>query len=111
MTLLRKSALLMVVIALSCVTPVAASTQAQNPSPRAREVGPRLKEPEVIEIAKSVAAKKGHDLSNYEMFDVTFSAKNKNWSVHLNGKSRIIGDHFSVIVDDRKKTTRYWPGM
>jgi flavin-binding protein dodecin len=108
---LYKSTVLLLAIALWTVSLISHETYAQNTIVRARKTAPRFTEAEVVEIATKVAAKKGYDLKDYEMLDISFSAKNKYWFVHFSGKSRIIGDHFSVGVDDRKRTMKFYVGM
>jgi flavin-binding protein dodecin len=108
---LRKTAVLLLVIALWPVAPISHEAYAQNTIARAKKKAPRLTEAEVLEIATKVAVKKGYDLKDYEMLNVSYSAKEKYWFVHFNGKLRIIGDHFSVGVDDRKRATKFYRGM
>jgi hypothetical protein len=99
------------VIALWFLAPIGHEAYAENTNTRSKEAGPRLTEAEAVEIATKVAVKKRIDLKNYEMLNCRYLTKDKSWYVSFNGKQRIVGDHFSVVVYDRNRTTRFVPGQ
>ena len=69
---------------------------------------PALRQVEVIAIANRAAVRAGYSLGDFQDPVARFEAEHKDciWSVAYDGKLRMPGNYFLVIVRDRSKRTQ-----
>jgi hypothetical protein len=73
------------------------------------EASPRLTKQEVINIANAKARTHGYNRTDYRRAEPQYNAAYKVWSVSYEQRTadgmEEVGEHFSVIVDDKTKGT------
>jgi len=78
-----------------------------------RHHSPRFSPEQIILVANQVAVKANIDLSKYKAPEVEFEyiEEDWNWAVFYEGIEPIIGNHFTVIIDDRTGFARIVGGL
>ncbi len=72
---------------------------------------PKLKEAQVVAIAKRAAQRNGRVLAEYEFEEANYNDRERRWSFSGWGKDRAIGNHFLVSVSDRTGAYRFTAGL
>ena len=77
------------------------STQAIAPDAKAQDAN--LNTAEVIRIARETAERRGADLREFKEPEAHYdpTRRGKSWRVYFDGRTEILGRHFSVSVDDQ----------
>jgi len=64
---------------------------------------PTMTKADVVAIANAEASRQGYDLEEYETprAEYEFTANDQTWSVFYEGKEKVPGNHFLIIINDR----------
>ena len=73
---------------------------------------PTLKEAGVIKLSNAAAQKKGYRLADYgpPKAHYEYVHKDGSWSVFYEGKRRLPGNHFIVVIQDKTQKVELMPG-
>ena len=68
---------------------------------QASQFVPPANSPEqVLGIARAHMTAKGTVIDNYKLSGLSFDYVDREWHVFFDGKSLVVGDHFTVVVPD-----------